>query len=594
MDNFIIRFLNCNLLLCAVIAILFVVKSLFKNSLTSQMQYNLWFVFLFLLAVPFLPVSFSGRVLSLSGNFSNLPAPNQKYPMEETTAQTFETSNWINDFTLSVTRETSHTGRLFLFVIWILGIFVMLLFAVRSYQRLNDIKESSLPLQSKEIRRLYQQCLEDMQIKRDIPIYSTAFLKSPMIVGLFHPCIYLPIHLISDYDAASMRYMLLHELQHYKHKDALANYLINLAGILYWFHPLIRYALKEMRGDREIACDASVLKMLEETEYEAYGNTLLNFAEKISANPFPFATGMSSNMKQMKKRILNIASYEKPTRWKKAKGLLAFVIVTVLLLNLAPALSTYALETNHYSWDISDKNISYIDVSNYFGDYEGSFVLYDLKKDSWSIYNIENATVQVSPDSTYKIYSALFGLEEGVITPDNSSMTWDGKLYPIEAWNKNQNLQSAMTSSVNWYFQSIDQQLGATSVSNYIQKIGYGNEDISGDFATYWMESSLKISPVEQVELLTNFYQNSFGFSQETIDAVRNSLCLSSTKKGCLYGKTGTGRINEQDVNGWFVGFVEQEAHTYFFAVNIQGETEANGSHASQIALSILSHMNLW
>ena len=43
-------------------------------------------------------------------------------------------------------------------------------------------------------------------------------------------CIYLPIHLISDYNESDMRYMLLHELQHYKHKDAVASYLMNLAG----------------------------------------------------------------------------------------------------------------------------------------------------------------------------------------------------------------------------------------------------------------------------------------------------------------------------------------------------------------------------
>ena len=36
------------------------------------------------------------------------------------------------------------------------------------------------------------------------------------------------------------------------------------------------------------------------------------------------------------------------------------------------------------------------------------------------------------------------------------------------------------------------------------------NENISGDFSSYWMQSSLKISPVEQVELLKNLYRNNF------------------------------------------------------------------------------------
>ena len=102
-----------------------------------------------------------------------------------------------------------------------------------------------------------------------------------------------------------------------------------------------------------------------------------------------------------------------------------------------------------------------------------------------------------------KIYDALFGLEEGIITPDDSLIAWSGETYPFEAWNANQTLQSAMNSSVNWYFQSVDEQLGASNIYSYIQEIGYGNENMSGDFSTYWMESSLEISPVEQVELLT-------------------------------------------------------------------------------------------
>lgn len=77
------------------------------------------------------------------------------------------------------------------------------------------------------------------EAEKPVPVYSTAFLKSPVITGLFFPRIYVPIHLISDFNSVDMRYMLLHELQHYKHKDAFGNHLMNLAGILYWFNPFV-------------------------------------------------------------------------------------------------------------------------------------------------------------------------------------------------------------------------------------------------------------------------------------------------------------------------------------------------------------------
>ncbi len=127
----------------------------------------------------------------------------------------------------------------------------------------------------------------------------------------------------------------------------------------------------------------------------------------------------------------------------------AFILTAVLLMGFAPFISTYAADGSHYQWDSSSENISYVDLSTYFGKYEGSFVLYDLENDAWSIHDIEHATLRVAPNSTYKIYDALFGLEEGIITPDDSLIAWSGETYPFEAWNANQTLQSAMNSSVN-------------------------------------------------------------------------------------------------------------------------------------------------
>jgi len=592
-----IRFLICNVFISGIIGILLIAKRIFKDNLSSRMQYNLWLFLLGLLIVPFIPFRPIGfpQMFSWLGNLRTSPASNENATIGEiANTNTIEAANWMNDFTISVSSDTPSVTGLILCGIWIIGILAMILLVFKSKSRLSKLKNSALPLQNSEVRRLYNNCLAEMSIKKDIPVYSTAFLKSPIIVGYWKPCIYLPIHLISDYKATDMRYMLLHELQHYKHKDALINYLMNIAGVIYWFNPFVWYALREMRNDREVACDTSVLKMLNENDYEDYGNTLINFAEKVSLTPFPFATGISGNMRQMKKRIMNIASYEKPSFWKRLKGITAFMLTAVLLIGLAPMLSTYAADISHYQWNSSAENISYVDYSAYFGEYEGSFVLYDLENDIWSIHDLENATLRVSPNSTYKIYDALFGLEEGAITPNNSFIAWNQEVYPFEAWNTDQTLPSAMHSSVNWYFQTIDEQIGAASINNYIQKIGYGNENINGDFPNYWLESSLEISPIEQVELLTKLYNNSFGFAPENINAVKDAICLSSSDAGKFYGKTGTGRVDGQDVNGWFIGYIETADNTYFFATNIGADSDATGGNATVITMSILSDMNIW
>lgn len=597
MSYFMIRFFICNVFISGIIGILLMVKRIFKNNLSSRMQYNLWFLLLGLLAVPFIPFRLIGfpQIFSWLGSLGSSSASGTGAAMGETAGINLTgNADWMNEFTLSANSETPSITGYILFGIWLVGILAMIILVIKSSFRLRSLKKSALPLQNKEVRRLYHHCLEEMGIHKNIPVYSTAFLKSPIIVGLLKPRIYLPIHLISDYNESDMRYMLLHELQHYKHHDAIASYLMNLAVVVYWFNPLVWYALKEMRNDREVACDTSVLKMLEEDDYEDYGNTLINFAEKVSLSPFPFATGLGGNMKQMKQRIINIASYEKPTFIKRVKGMTAFILTAVVLMGFSPFISTYAADGSHYQWDSSSENISHVDLTTYFGEYEGSFVLYDLENDAWSIHDMEHATLRVAPNSTYKIYDALFGLEEGVITPKDSFIAWNGENYSFEAWNADQTLQSAMKSSVNWYFQTVDEQLGASVLYNYIQKIGYGNQNMSGDFSTYWMESSLEISPIEQVELLIRLQNGNFGFAPENINAVKDAICLSASDAGTLYGKTGTGRVDGQDVNGWFVGFVETTDNTYFFATNIEADSNATGSNAVDITMSILSEMNIW
>lgn len=115
------------------------------------------------------------------------------------------------------------------------------------------------------------------------------------MAGVIRPGIYLPIHLISDYQEKDLRYILLHELFHYRHRDSLIGHLMNLAGMVYWFHPLMRLSLHTMREDREIACDASVLSLLDEASYTDYGQTLIRFARKTSLHPFPFTAGLGEN-----------------------------------------------------------------------------------------------------------------------------------------------------------------------------------------------------------------------------------------------------------------------------------------------------------
>ncbi len=215
MADFGIRFFLCNIFICIIIGFLIIVKRAFKNCLTSRMQFNLWFLLLGILAVPFVPfrpASFT-QIFALLGVWKNAVSSDKGTITDGVLNPNISGAvNQMNDFALSVSRETPSIIGLILCGVWLVGILAMILLVIKSVFRLNAMKKSALPLQNKTVRILYHNCLREMNMKKNIPVYSTAFLKSPIIVGFFSPRIYLPIHLISDFNAADMRYMLLHEL----------------------------------------------------------------------------------------------------------------------------------------------------------------------------------------------------------------------------------------------------------------------------------------------------------------------------------------------------------------------------------------------
>lgn len=253
--------------------------------------------------------------------------------------------------------------------------------------------------------------------------------------------------------------------------------------------------------------------------------------------------------------------------------------------------------------DSSMEKVFTEDLDKHFAGYEGSFVLFDKNKNEYTIYNQEKSNKQTSPCSSFKIYNSLIGLESKVLEDENTTFKWDGTRYAIESWNKDQTLRSAVANSVVWYFQQLTPKVGEEKMQAFLNKIDYGNNDISGGITKFWLQSSLKISPKEQVDTLKKFYDYQLPFSKRNIDIVKSIILLSDEKGARLSGKTGSGAKpgnNSHEpkcINGWFVGYVEKDNNVYYFATNIEGnestEKSAGGAEAKAITLEVLKDKGL-
>ena len=93
-------------------------------------------------------------------------------------------------------------------------------------------------------------------------------------------------------------------------------------------------------------------------------------------------------------------------------------------------------------------------------------------------------------------------------------MSWNHKHYPFDAWNKEQDLNTAMQNSVNWYFERISDQIPKNYTATQLKQLNYGNKNL-GSYKSYWMEDSLKISNLEQVIVFKNMMEQNNHFSKK-------------------------------------------------------------------------------
>ena len=231
----------------------------------------------------------------------------------------------------------------------------------------------------------------------------------------------------------------------------------------------------------------------------------------------------------------------------------------------------------------ASETVERTDLADIFQGFDGTFIMYDEGADRYTVFNKALSETRLPPCSTFKVFHALIGLDSGVLDRDDARtlMKWNGKPSSIAAWNHDQTLASAMRHSVVWYFQRVATGIGEERMQRGLDRIGYGNRDISGGLTRFWLQSSLKISPREQVGLLRALFNGSLPFAAEDIAVVKRDITLSSGKGLRFMGKTGSGSDDaDRGIIGWFVGGVETPHNRWSFAVNIQGP-DASGVRAS-------------
>lgn len=574
---FLERFLVSNLWNGGLICVMLVLKWLLRDRISLRTHYHSWYVLFVSLFVSFLP----GNLLG-SWTFAT-PVQEQAFAIGSGSNQAAEGAGWIPDTTQLVPQQDQTAVVV---TIWLMGVLAFAAAYGWGGYRLQRVRRFAQE-PPKELQALFAACCEKLGIKGGVQLRQSEWITSPVTFGMKTAFVVLPQKGIEDLSTAQVEHIFLHELTHIRHGDLLTNGLLCGVQAVFWFNPFVWIALGQMRRDREAYCDWDVLNGLSgEAERICYGQTILRFAAGGSTR-FSAANGLCQRKDQLKYRLERIVNFRRETKWKRMAGRCLAAVLVLLSVGQIPVLAQWTEGTGEYYDPSNTISVTEGDWAALFAGVDGCAVVYDRNEDRYAVYNKEEMTRRVPPCSTYKIYSTLNALEQGIITPEDNTLSWDSKEREFAAWNRDHDLVSAMRDSVNWYFQALDRAAGADRLGAFYRSIGYGNCDIGNDVQNYWNGSALKISPLEQVELLVKLYQNDFGFDNANVAAVMDAISLEAG----LFGKTGTGRLGSTNVAGWFVGFEETEGNVYFFAVYLYSEDGADGAAAEGIALAILERM---
>lgn len=173
------------------------------------------------------------------------------------------------------------------------------------------LRRTALPVQAPEVRAVFEAERERMDIRRKIPLVQSPLVYGPMLIGLAHPMLVLPLAGTETADPFrqaglcpdSAALVLRHELTHYQRHDLWLKLAAAIARCMHWFNPAVHLLLQALYEDIELACDSRVVEGMDSDTRRRYGEAILDCAASQRAARHPFTTCFTSDKDTLKTRL---------------------------------------------------------------------------------------------------------------------------------------------------------------------------------------------------------------------------------------------------------------------------------------------------
>ncbi len=190
--------------------------------------------------------------------------------------------------------------------LWVLGVASLLLLLLARLFRMHRQVKRGAPAPA-WIGQAVARYRTTLGVRLPVRVRLVPGNQSPALMGLLRPTILLPQGALENLREDQLRAVLAHEIAHVKRWDFVVNWAQVLLGIAYFFHPLLWFANREMRRERELACDDLTLITLG-LNREGYAESLLRVAEGLSTvrRLAPVQVGVMEGELELARRLRRI------------------------------------------------------------------------------------------------------------------------------------------------------------------------------------------------------------------------------------------------------------------------------------------------
>ena len=219
----------------------------------------------------------------------------------------------------------------FLSLAYLLSVVYLFIRLYRQYYVTQKLFTTGIYKVNPELRVFLKHMAAQMGLKKDVRIWLSNLVDTPLTIGFWKPVILLPVAVVNQLSLQQAEAIILHELNHIRRNDYFVNLLIACMDILLFFNPFVRILTHIIKNERENSCDDMVLQFRYDASHYANALLLLEKNRTVTSVVTINATGRSKKLLLKRvERILNKTSSRNTLNQKLVAYMLSAFLIGLI------------------------------------------------------------------------------------------------------------------------------------------------------------------------------------------------------------------------------------------------------------------------